>query len=169
MNDVIKKEELLEKINDALLLVKNDLEAGNNKTYKYDVSGAVINRDGAMLEEELFDETVKHGDLFREFSLIFGEIVESYTTFDAGVETCEKGLVAEQVVWDLVSFYLPSEITLEQLDKIIEEVVHRPNHIYEIYHNGKILDNCAHSYNVLDYLADYIENNLDTELSSKAV
>lgn len=169
MDDVLKKEELLEKINDALLLVRNDIESGNKKKCKYEVGAAVINEEGAMLEKEILDDNERHGMIFREFARVFGVMTNSYDTYEVGVECAHMGLIAEQVTWEHVSFYLPSNITVEQLDKVIEEIVNRPTYVFEIYHNGKILDDYSDGYDLLNYLSDYIENSLDSELSSRAV
>ena len=166
----MKREDLIKKIDESIVTVKHLIESKNTKTYKYEVGAAVINKEGAILEEEIFDKYVKHGELFREFAYIFGEIISSSLTFEAGVECAQKGLVAEQqVAWDLISFYLPDNMSNEQIDKLITEIVNRPNYIYEIYHRGNIIDDLNYSYDILNYLKEYLEEALDNELSSKAM
>ena len=135
--------------------------------YKFDRGVVLIDGNGTR-KEEILDGTFHHhvDATVRQASLL-NVSVSDEAPYNAGVDATEQGLVVMQFEGDNGIIYLPPNLTLEQIDIIIDEIVPRTMFNFNIYQNQQIFDDDYNTLTLLQLLDDCLKKMNDSQLSPK--
>ena len=135
--------------------------------YKFDRGAIVFSKDGEKAIEILDDTYNHHADATNRLAGKFNVFVDSQEPYKAGVESATEGLVVMQLEGDNGLVYLPNEISVSQIDKIIDEIAPRNMFSFNVYQNGMIFDDDYNAHDLLSFLNDYLDKSLNNGIGTR--